>query len=105
MAKIKGVVSKKLPKGQWAEADDIAGIIYIDPKCKGIKDLEMVNHDGLHILCPFLSEDAVRIIAAELTRVQWERMYRRIDNDDSTDLQDVEHDLTNSEYILNNPDQ
>ena len=104
MAIIKGVISKKMPKGQWAEADHETGMITIDPKCKGIKDLEMLNHEGLHILCPWLSEDAVRIIAAELTRVQWERGYRRIDADDSTQLQDEEHGLTESSYILGNPD-
>ena len=103
MAKIKGVISKKFPKGQWAEADHETGIISIDPKCKGIKDLEMVNHEGMHILCPWLSEDAVRVIAAELTRVQWERGYRRIDADESTDLQDVEHGLTEADYILDRP--
>jgi len=103
MAKIKGVISKKMPKGQWAEADHETGLIYIDPKCKGIKDFEMVNHEGLHILCPWLSEDAVRIIASDLTRVQWERGYRRIDSDDTTELQDVEHDLVNADYVLDKP--
>src|SRR6187549_3705024 len=103
MAKIKGVISKKFPRGQWAEAGD-DGFIYIDPKCKGRKDLEMVNHEGLHILCPWLAEDAVRIIGAELTRIQWDRGYRRIDADDSIELQDEEHGLTDSLDILDKPD-
>lgn len=104
MAIIKGVISKKLPKGQWAEADHETGMIVIDPKCKGIKDMEMIDHEGLHILCPWMSEDAVRIIASELTRIRWARGYRRIDSDDSFDLQDVEHGLTDSAYILGKPD-
>lgn len=104
MAKIKGVKSKRFPKDQWAEADHETGIIYIDPKCKGIKDLEMVNHEGLHLLCPWLSEEAVIIIASELTRTQWTRGYRRIDADESTELQDDEHELKDSLYILDKPD-
>ena len=84
------VVYKKLGRNRANGMAD-EGKIYIDPRVKGRKELEMFNHEGLHILAPYLTEEAVTSIAAELTRVQWEAGFRKIDQDCSQPLQD-EHD-------------
>lgn len=85
--KITGVIYKRLRK-KWGEADQELGIIYIDNRVDGRKELEMYNHEGIHILAPFLTEDVVSGIAAELTRVQWEAGFRRIKGEASQPLQD-----------------
>ncbi len=87
MNKINEVIKKKLRKN-WGEADDETGNIYIDPRCSGRKELEIYNHESLHILAPFLDEEYVKNIAAELTRVLWEAGFRHVDFDDSQPLQD-----------------
>jgi hypothetical protein len=83
------VVIKKLGRQRkWGEADHSTGIIYIDPRATGIKHLEMILHESIHIIQPYLHEEAVIDVGAELTRVLWEQGYRKYDNDASIPLQD-----------------
>jgi len=89
VGRIKGVFSKDFGRvRQWGEADHETGFIYISPKCKGLKDLEIRLHEGIHIHCPYLSEEEVEIIGADLARMLWASGYRRPDNDRSIPLQD-----------------
>ena len=73
MGRIKGVFSKDFGRSrQWGEADSETGYIYISPKCKGIKDLEIRLHEGIHIHCPYFSESEVEIIGADFSYVMGE---------------------------------
>lgn len=87
--KVKKVIRRKLGRNKaWGLSNDATGTIEIDPRCKGIKDIEILLHESLHIVAPFLSEEAVSALAAEQARVIWGQGYRRSDNDTSQKLQD-----------------
>lgn len=92
MGKINQVIEKKLGReDHWGEADIENGIIYIDPRALGRKDLEIRIHEGTHVLQPYLCEDAAKDYAAEMTRMLWESGYRRTrlhGNDESIPMQD-----------------
>lgn len=83
--KIKVVYKKLGRSGAWGQAGDH---IEIDPRIRGKKHLEILIHEGLHVLLPILSEEAVTDIAIILTNTIWEEHYRRIDNSNETPLQD-----------------
>lgn len=87
--RIRGIVYKKLKRHRvWGYADQETGIIEIDPRATGIKQLEILMHEGTHITLPFLEEDYVEGHAAELARMLWNDGWRRHDNDTSIPLQD-----------------
>ena len=89
MVKIKGVVYKKLLRRNavgLVEGDD--DVIYIDPRLRGKKHLEILLHEALHVLYPAASEEEVIENSIELTKLLWKQHYRRIDNDRSQPLQD-----------------
>ena len=82
------VVYKDLRKFKvWGFATP-GGAIEIDRAAKGVKHLEIIIHEALHILAPDLSEDAVKDKAAIITRTLWGEGYRRTDNDTKQKLQD-----------------
>lgn len=88
MNKVKKIVYKKLGRKQaWGEAYAEDGIIYIDSRCKGIKELEIIIHEASHIVQPYLAEEAIQEIGVELTRILWETGFRKVDNDTSQPLQ------------------
>lgn len=64
------------------------GIVYIDPRAKGIKHLELMCHEQLHVLAPELTEEDVTYIAAQIAVGLWRQGYRRTDGDISQKLQD-----------------
>lgn len=85
------VVIKKLGRRRvWGLAYHDTGVIEIDPRATGRKFLEVLNHESLHILLPYLSEEEITRVGAELTRVVWDQQFRRYDNDASQKLQDEE---------------
>jgi len=92
MPKIAGVVYKKLRRrkalGLVEDGDDI---IYIDPRLKGRKQMEILIHEGMHILWPHIvkndEEDEVIMISVELTQMLWEQGFRRVDTDESEPFQ------------------
>lgn len=89
MAKITKVVRKKLRRNNANGIVEIGeGVIYIDPRCKGKKELEILIHEGLHILCPYLTEETVENTAADITRLLWGEGFRKIDGEDDEKLQD-----------------
>ena len=80
------VVYKKLGRSSaWGQASDF---IEIDPRARGKKHLEVILHEGVHVLLPVLSEDAVEGIAILLANTLWEDGYRKVDNSNEIPLQD-----------------
>lgn len=88
MPKIKGVVYRKLLRrnavGLVEDGDDT---IYIDPRLKGRKKMEILIHEALHILFPKMTEKAVIENSVELTKMLWAEGYRQADHDDSEPFQ------------------
>lgn len=62
--------------------------IELDPRLKGVKHLEILNHEIIHILFPELSEEETINASIRLTKTLWSEGYRRIDNNDKDKLQD-----------------
>jgi hypothetical protein len=88
---ITGIVIRKLGRYKaWGMAHPDTGIIEIDQRAVGRKFLETLIHESHHLLQPYLCEDAVTTISAELARVLWEQGFRKSDNDISIKLQDEE---------------
>jgi hypothetical protein len=80
------VVYKKLGRSSaWGQA---AKFIEIDPRATGKKQLEILLHEGLHVVFPDLSEEAVVNAAVLLTNTLWSEDFRRVDNRNSIPLQD-----------------
>lgn len=88
MKKIK-VIYKKLGKEKvygFANLGD--NEIEIDVRLKGKKHLEIMLHECLHILYPEAEEDEIVRNSIILTNTIWWEHYRRVDNNNSTPLQD-----------------
>lgn len=68
-----------------AESD---GIIYIDPRLKGRKMLEIVLHECLHILNKTDDEETIIRKSVTLTKVLWKEGYRKVDDSNDMPLQD-----------------
>ena len=92
MTLIQGVVYKKLRRrkalGLVEDGDDI---IYIDPRLKGRKHMEILIHEAMHILWPHIvkndEEDEVVMISIELTKMLWNQGFRRVDMDEADEFQ------------------
>jgi hypothetical protein len=86
MPKISGIIYKKL-RGRGAtglvEAD--SDLIQADIRLKGHELLDVLIHEGTHILQPYLTEEAVNDIGIELSRILWADGWRRIDMADLKD--------------------
>ena len=88
MNKIRGVVYKRLGRRKaYGLVEDGDDIIYIDPRLKGRKQLEILIHEALHILRPESSEEDVINDSVELTKMLWKQGFRRVDNDRSHPFQ------------------
>lgn len=92
MPKIKGVVYKKLGRRKaFGIVEDGDDVIYIDPRLKGRKQLEILIHEALHILYPHVSgqdeESDVIMVSVELTKLLWKEGYRKADHDESQPFQ------------------
>jgi hypothetical protein len=84
--KIKVVYAKLGRDRAWGYYND--GTVYIDERLKGKKHLEICLHECLHHLFPDASEEEVIRKSVLLTNTLWKEGYRRIDNDNSEELQD-----------------
>lgn len=63
-------------------------VIYVDPRTKGKKRLEILLHEGLHQLLPQAEEEEVIRLSVALTKLLWAEKFRLIDDDCSHELQD-----------------
>ena len=82
------IIYKKLGREQAHGIAESDGIIYIDPRLKGKKHLEIMIHEILHILNPADNELSIIKKSITLTKVLWSEGYRRIDDTNDQPLQD-----------------
>jgi hypothetical protein len=79
---------KKLGREKAYGMADSDGTIYLDPRLKGKKHLEILVHECLHILYPMDSEEAIVDKSVTLCKLLWKEGYRRVDNSNKVPLQD-----------------
>lgn len=82
------ITYRKLGKEKAFGMAHSEGVIEIDERLKGKKQLEIIIHESIHILFPRLSENKTIEQSIILTNTLWKQGYRRIDNDNSHPLQD-----------------
>lgn len=82
------VIYKKLGREQAHGIAESDGIVYIDPRLKGKKHLEILLHECSHLLNPDDSEEAIIEKSVTLCKILWREGYRRVDNSNDTPLQD-----------------
>lgn len=82
------IIHKKLGREQAHGIADSDGTVYIDPRLKGKKRLEIYLHECLHVLNPEDSEEQIVYKSVALTKILWKEGYRRVDNHDKDLLQD-----------------
>ena len=82
------IIYKKLGREQAHGIAESDGIIYIDPRLKGRKMLEIVLHECLHILNKTDDEETIIRKSVTLTKVLWKEGYRKVDDSNDEPLQD-----------------
>jgi hypothetical protein len=82
------IIYKKLGREQAHGIAESDGVIYIDPRLKGRKMLEIVLHECLHILNKTDDEETIIRKSVTLTKVLWKEGYRKIDDSNDMPLQD-----------------
>lgn len=82
------VIYKKLGREQAHGIAESDGIIYIDPRLRGRKELEILIHETYHLLEPEASEEKVIEKSVILTKLLWKMGYRKVDNSKHLPLQD-----------------
>jgi hypothetical protein len=82
------IIYKKLGREQAHGIAESDGIIYLDPRLKGKKHLEIMIHEVLHVLNPADSELSIIKKSITLTKVLWKEGYRRVDDTNDEPLQD-----------------
>ena len=82
------IIYKKLGREQAHGIAESDGNIYLDPRLKGKKHLEICLHEVLHLLNPHDSELAIIKKSITLTKVLWKEGYRRVDDTNDEPLQD-----------------
>ena len=82
------IINKKLGREQAHGIAESDGIIYIDPRLKGRKMLEIVLHECLHILNKTDDEETIIRKSVTLTKVLWKEGYRKVDDSNDEPLQD-----------------
>jgi hypothetical protein len=95
MAHISGIIYKKLKRRNavgLVEPD--SDIIHADSRLKGAELLDVLIHEGTHILQPYLTEEAVDHIGVELSKMLWADGWRRMDLED---LQKPKEETENTE--------
>ena len=82
------IIHKKLGREQAHGIAESDGVIYIDPRLKGRKLLEIYIHECTHLLYPDASEEEVIEKSVVLTKLLWKLGYRQVDNSKHLPLQD-----------------
>lgn len=82
------VIYKKLGREQAHGIAESDGVIYIDPRLRGRKELEILIHECYHILHGEASEDEVVEKSIILTKLLWKIGFRKVDNSRHLPLQD-----------------
>jgi hypothetical protein len=84
------VVYKKLGRQRayglvYSDEEDI---LYIDPRVKGKKLLEVLIHEASHQLLPQAEEEEIIRISVALTKLLWKQKFRRVDDANNLPMQD-----------------
>lgn len=82
------VIYKKLGREQAHGIAESDGIIYIDPRLRGRKEMEILIHEAYHLLQPMAEEEEVIEKSVILTKLLWKMGYRKVDNSKHLPLQD-----------------
>ena len=82
------IIYKKLGREQAHGIAESDGIIYLDPRLRGKKHLEILLHELGHLLDTKDSEETVIKKSIAYTKILWQEGYRRIDDTNDTPLQD-----------------
>lgn len=82
------IIYKKLGREQAHGIAESDGNVYLDPRLKGKKHLEILLHEVLHLLNPNDSELSIIKKSITLTKVLWKEGYRRVDDTNDEPLQD-----------------
>lgn len=82
------IIYKKLGREQAHGIAESDGVIYLDPRLKGKKHLEILLHEIGHLLDTKDSEETVIKKSIAYTKILWQEGYRRIDDTNDTPLQD-----------------
>lgn len=82
------IIYKKLGREQAHGIAESDGNVYLDPRLKGKKHLEILLHEVLHLLNPNDSELVIIKKSITLTKVLWKEGYRRVDDTNDEPLQD-----------------
>ncbi len=82
------IIYKKLGREQAHGIAESDGIIYLDPRLRGKKHLEILLHELGHLLDSKDSEETVIKKSIAYTKILWQEGYRRIDDTNDTPLQD-----------------
>lgn len=72
----------KRNRGCWGKAWPDEWRIEIDPELTDATELDIAIHEGLHVLFPYLPEDAVNDAGKTLADLLWRLGYRRKDEDE-----------------------
>ena len=82
------IIYKKLGKEKAHGISFSDGEIYLDPRLKGKKHLEILIHEVMHILNPKDSEQAIIKKSVTLCKILWNEGYRKVDDSNDVPLQD-----------------
>ena len=82
------IVYKKLGREKAYGMADSDGVVYLDPRYKGKKHLELLIHECMHLLNSEDDEDAIVEKSVTLCKILWKEGYRRVDNSNDVPLQD-----------------
>ncbi len=63
-------------------------LIEVDERLRGKKVLEILVHEAYHLLHPAATEGVVEEKSIVITNILWEQGFRKVDNDNSTAMQD-----------------
>ena len=82
------IVYKKLGREQAHGIAESDGIIYIDPRLKGRKKMEILIHELYHLTNPEDTEEQIVEKSIAMTKMLWALGYRQVDNSKHLPLQD-----------------
>lgn len=82
------IIYKKLGREQAHGIAESDGNIYLDPRLKGKKHLEILLHELGHLINPNDDEETIIRKSVTLTKVLWKEGYRRVDDTNDMPLQD-----------------
>jgi len=82
------VIHKKLGREQAHGIAESDGVIYIDPRLRGRKEMEILIHELWHLLEPEYDEDQIIEKSVIMCKFLWKMGYRKVDNSKHLPLQD-----------------